>query len=100
MRFSPADIADMLDATGEDITITLHGVAVKTIRAKFRKDFEPVSMGDMDTGLLSPSFMAATADMEGITSSHLFTVGGTDYRMNTKPQELSSGFTRVLLAKK
>ena len=100
MKFSPADIADILAETGEDIVINLSGAVVKTIRAKFRKDFEPVSMGDMDTGLLSPSFMVATSDMEGITSSHLFTVGGTDYRMNTKPQELSSGFTRVLLAKK
>lgn len=100
MKFSPADIAAILEATGEDVVITLDGVAVKTIRAKFRKDFETVSPFEANGGQLDPSFMCATADMIGVTSSNLFTIGGVEYRLNTKPQELASGFTRVILAKK
>lgn len=100
MRFSPADIADILDATGEDIGIVLGTVPVKTMRGKFRKDFETVSPFDANAGKLNPSFLCATADMVGVTSSNGFMVGGVEYQLDTKPQDLASGFTRVILAKK
>jgi hypothetical protein len=100
MQFSPADIADILAATGEDIGIILDGLPVKTLLGKFRRDFETVSPFDANAGMLNPSFLCATADMVGITSAHTFVVGGVEYRMNTKPQDLDSGFTRVIMAKK
>lgn len=100
MQFDAADIAEILDTTGEDITVKLAAATVKTIRGKFRKDFESFSPGEMSVGTLNPAFLCSTADMTGITSSNTFVRGGTEYRMNTKPQDLASGFTRVMLAKK
>jgi len=100
MQFDPADIAEILDTTGENIIIKLAAATVKTIRAKFRKDFETVSPFEASAGTLNPAFMCSTADLADITSANTFVRSGTEYRMNGKPQELSSGFTRVILAKK
>lgn len=100
MIFSAADITSILDATGEDVTVMLEAVPVKTLRAKFRKDFETLSPFEASGAMLNPSFICATADLEDVTSSNGFMVGGVEYRLNTKPQDLASGFTRVLLAKK
>jgi len=80
--------------------VKLAAATVKTIRSKFRKDFETVSPFEASGGQLNPVFMCATADMADITSANTFVRSGTEYRMNGKPQELSSGFTRVILAKK
>ena len=100
MQFSQIDIADILTATGEDVVVMLDTVEVKTLRAKFRKDFETLSPFEASGAKLNPSFMCATADLDGVTSANSFMVGGSEYRMNTKPQDLASGFTRVILAKK
>lgn len=100
MQFDAADIADILAETGEDIIIKLAAVTVKTIRGKFRKDFESVSPFEAGAGTLNPVFMCSTADMADVTSANTFVAGGTEYRLNGKPQELPSGFTRVTLAKK
>jgi hypothetical protein len=100
MQFDAADITDILDLTGEDITVKLLTVTVKTIRGKFRKDFETVSPFEATAGTLNPSFMCAISDMSGVTSSNTFVIDGVEYRMHTKPQDLASGFTRVILAKK
>lgn len=101
MQFDPTDIADILAATGEDIVVKLGAVTVRTdLRVKFRKDFESFSPGEMSVGTLNPAFMCATADMADITSANTFIRSGTEYRMNGKSQDLSSGFTRVTLAKK
>lgn len=100
MTFSPADIADILAATGEDVGILLDGLPVKTLRGKFRKDFETLSPFEASGAMLNPSFLCATADLADVTSANTFIAGGVEYRLNTKPQDLASGFTRVILAKK
>ncbi len=101
MQFDAADIASILDTTGEDIIVMLGAVTVRTdLRVKFRKDFETVSPFEASGGQLNPAFMCSTADMAGITSANSFIRGGVEYRMHNKPQELPSGFTRVLLVKK
>lgn len=101
MKFDGADIADILDATGEDIEVYMLGVPTgQIIRGKFRKDFEVVSPFEASGGQLKPAFLCATADMAAIDSTNTFIIGGIEYRMDTKPQELPSGFTRVMVAKK
>ncbi len=101
MKFTAADIAEILDTTGQDIQVLSGGIATgQTIRGKFRKDFESVSPFEAGVGQLNPSFMCATAGMAGITGSNTFIVDGIEYRLHGKPQELPSGFTRVTLAKK
>jgi len=100
MQFEAADIADILDTTGEDVAVKLNGVTVKTIRAKFRKDFSLASPFEAEVGKLDISFMCASADMVDVTSSNTFLVRDVEYRLDKKPQDLSSGFTRVTLAKK
>ena len=100
MQFDAADIADILAETGKDIAVMLGVATVKTIRGKFRKDFETLSPYEASAGMLNPSFLCATADMADVTNSNTFVISGVEYRVHTKPQDLSSGFTRVILAKK
>jgi hypothetical protein len=100
MQFASADIAAMLSATGQTISVWRTGVQVKTMVVKFRKDFEVVSPFDSQGGILQPGFICATTDMDGITNNHYFLIDGKEYKYDGKPQELSSGMTHVLLGLK
>jgi hypothetical protein len=101
MKFSPTDIADILDATGEDIEVYQLGVPTgQIIRAKFRKDFEAASPFEATGGLLQPSFLCDNSALAEISGTNTFMIGGVEYRLHTKPQQLDSGFTRVTVAVK
>ncbi len=100
MSFTSADLDTILAATGEDVTITLSGGTVKTIKGKFRKNFQTASPYQMEVGLLSPAVMVKTSDLAGVTSAHVFVIRGVEYKFNGKPEEEPSGFSRVHLAKK
>lgn len=97
MQFSDADLDTILEATGEPVVIRLNGVAVKTITGKFRKNFETLSPYESNVGILHPVVLFKTSDLVGITNAHSFTIGGTEYKYDGKPEEQPSGFTKVPL---
>jgi hypothetical protein len=98
MQFDSADMDTILEATGENITITDAGGS-RIIRGKFRKNFASVSPYESNTGILLPSFLCKTSDLSGATSRAVYTVGGVSYRLDGKPEEQPSGFTLVKLGK-
>lgn len=100
MPFDDSDITNLLEETGEDAVVTLSGARVKTIRVKYRADFETVSpYGDGGVGTYSPSFLCNPADLAAIASDHVFVIRGVEYVISGPPLELTSGLTRVMLAK-
>jgi hypothetical protein len=98
MQFDSADMDLILEATGENITITDAGGS-RIIRGKFRKNFESVSPYESTTGILLPSFLCKTSDLAGVTSRAVYTVAGSSYKLDGKPEEQPSGFTLVKLGK-
>ena len=89
----------MLSVTGEDIIIT-DTTGSRTIRGKFRKNFQSVSPFESVTGVLLPAFLCKSSDMVGVTNAAVFTVQGIDYRYDGKPEEQPDGFTLVKLGVK
>lgn len=100
MQFDEADLDAMLAATGEPVAIILNGVTVKTITAKFRKDFLSVSPYESSVGMLQPAITCKTSDLADITTAHIFNVGGVEYKFDGKPEEKPSGLSLVHLAVK
>ena len=98
MQFSASDMADILDATGEDVSVTLSQAVVATIRGKFRSDYEAVELyGDVIRSYV-PSLLCAPADLSPFTGTgYVFTVRGGDYIIIGEPQLLNTGFVRVIL---
>jgi hypothetical protein len=100
MQFSPADMAAILAATGEDVTVTLSGVTVDTIRGKFRTDYQAVELYGDGVGSYSPAFLCDPAELAPYTGGgYVFTARGIDYVIIGEPQLLNSGFARVILEK-
>jgi hypothetical protein len=99
MTFTNADMADILAATGEAVVVSLSGVTVKTIQVKFRTDFQALSPYEDTVDTYKPSFLCDPADIADVLTGHVFTARGIDYIINGTPQDLTSGFTRVILAK-
>lgn len=97
MQFDSADIDTMLELTGEDVTIILTGLHVKTIKGKFRKNFLSVSPYEIESGTLSPMVTVKTADLEGIGSNHSFIIQDTEYKYDGKPEDQPSGITIIKL---
>lgn len=98
--FSDADLDIILAATGEQVTVKLNGVTVKTIQGKFRKDFVDVSPYESNVGTLKPAVTVKTSDLVGVTNAHSFLICGTEYKYDGKPEEKTSGFTLVKLGLK
>lgn len=99
MSFTGPDMDVILAATGEDVIITDTGGS-KTIRAKFRKNFQSVSPYESNVGILLPAFTCKTSDLVGMTNAAVFTARSVDYKLDGKPEELPSGFTIVKLGLK
>lgn len=98
--FSSADLDAILGAAGEDITITLSGVTVKTVRGKFRRDYQNPEGFDGVGGGLQPALLLKTSDLTGITAGHAFLIRGKAYVHDGKPQERNDGLTLVPLGVK
>lgn len=97
--FSETDIDAILAATGEDITITLSGAVVKTIKGKFREDFEELGQ-DGVTGDIKPGALFKPSDLIGITNDHAYIARGVEYKRAGKPQRRNDGFMLQKLGKK
>ena len=89
----------MLDTVGESIRIT-DGISVKTIRGKFRKNFQSVSPYESNVGILLPAFTCKSADMAGVSNAAVYRIQSVDYKLDGKPEEQPSGFTLVKLGLK
>lgn len=98
--FSSDDLDAILDATGEEVIITLSGVTVATINGKFREDYETVSPYESVSGILKPAVLLKTSDLAGITNDHTYVIRGTEYKRDGKPQKRGDGFTLVTLGVK
>jgi len=95
--FSDTDLDAILAATGEDITITLSGVTIKTIQAKFREDFEEYGTEGV-MGLLKPGALFKPSDLNGVTNDHTYLIRNVEYRRDGKPQRKNDGFILQKLA--
>ena len=100
MQFDDSDLDTMLDATGEPVAIQLAGATVKTIQAKFRKNYEEVSPFEANIGKLNPAMTCKTSDLAGITNAHVFLIEGTEYKFDGKPNDQPSGLSMVKLGVK
>jgi hypothetical protein len=98
--FTEDDLDTILEASGEQIAITLGGVAVSTPWGKFRKNFEPVPGYETSTGILHSIFTMKTSALAGIGNDHVFLIRGIEYKRDGKPVEQPSGFTVVHLGVK
>lgn len=99
MQFSQDDMDTILEVTGEPIRIT-DGTRTKTIKGKFRKNFQSVSPYESTTGILLPSFICKTSDFSGVSNAAVYRVQGIDYKLDGKPEESPNGFTTVKLGLK
>jgi len=100
MQFTETDLDTMLAATGEPVVISIAGVPVRTIQAKFRKDYLSVSPFETSAGVLQPAITCKTSDLADITGSYTFLAREVEYKLDGKPEDKPSGLTVVRLGKK
>jgi hypothetical protein len=100
MQFDPSDIDTILASTGEPVEVQFGGVTVKTIQAKFRKNFQSVSPYESNVGILLPAFTCKSSDLVGVDNNHTFLIQTKEYKLDGKPEEQPSGFTLVKLGLK
>jgi hypothetical protein len=97
MPFSPAEQLAILTSAGDDITVSLFGVEVSTIRGKFRRDvdvYDPYTAGAVK---YMPGVIISSADAALLSADHTLTIGGVIYQQIDAPQEQNDGFVRIFL---
>jgi len=100
MQFTEDELDTILEATGEQIAITLAGTTVLSPWGKFRKNYESISPYESNVGVLHPAVTVKTSILAGLTNEHVFLIRGVEYKRDLKPEEQPSGFTVVHLGKK
>lgn len=102
MSFDAADIAAMIDAFGEPVTIDTAGDS-RTVQAIFDNDYRQVDFGDGNVGTLAPRLTLATANVEAIMdageigeSGTTAVVRGTVYRVPSHQPD-GQGFSILIL---